>query len=64
LSDRRNPNALSSPSALMARYIDLTFPLEEAMPVWPGDLGTEFREGKNPDMDFSGTAAEEAAHNR
>jgi len=48
----------------MARYIDLTFPLEEAMPVWPGDPGTEFREGKNPDMDFSGTAAEEAAHNR
>jgi arylformamidase len=28
----------------MVRYIDLTLPVEEGMPVWPGDSGPEFRE--------------------
>ena len=35
----------------MARYIDLTFPLEEAMPVWPGDSRPEFREVKSLEQD-------------
>jgi kynurenine formamidase len=35
----------------MVRYIDLTFPLEEAMPVWPGDSGPEFREVKSLEQD-------------
>jgi kynurenine formamidase len=30
----------------MVRYIDLTFPVERAMPVWPGDPLPEFREVK------------------
>jgi len=30
----------------MVRYIDLTLPIEEGMPVWPGDSGPEFREVK------------------
>ena len=35
----------------MVRYIDLTFPLEEAMPVWPGDSRPEFREVKSLEQD-------------
>jgi kynurenine formamidase len=35
----------------MVRYIDLTFPVEEAMPVWPGDSGPEFREVKSLEQD-------------
>jgi kynurenine formamidase len=35
----------------MVRYIDLTFPVEEAMPFWPGDSGPEFREVKRLEQD-------------
>jgi kynurenine formamidase len=35
----------------MVRYIDLTFPIEEAMPVWPGDSRPEFREVKSLEQD-------------
>jgi len=35
----------------MVRYIDLTFPIEEAMPVWPGDPRPEFREVKSLEQD-------------
>jgi kynurenine formamidase len=35
----------------MVRYIDLTFPVVEAMPVWPGDSVPEFREVKSLDQD-------------
>jgi arylformamidase len=35
----------------MVRYIDLTFPVEETMPVWPGDSGPEFREAKTLERD-------------
>jgi arylformamidase len=35
----------------MVRYIDLTFPLEEAMPVWPGDSRPDFREVKSLEQD-------------
>ena len=35
----------------MVRYIDLTFPVEEGMPVWPGDSGPEFREVKSLEQD-------------
>ena len=48
----------------MVRHFDLTFSLEEALPVSTGDPGPEFRKGKNLDMDLSGTAAEEAAQDR
>ena len=51
MPDRRNGKALSSTSTLMVRYIDLTFPVEEAMPVWPGDPRPEFREVKGLEQD-------------
>ena len=35
----------------MVRYIDLTLPIEEGMPVWPGDSGPEFREVKSLEQD-------------
>jgi len=35
----------------MVRYIDLTFPVEEGMPFWPGDSGPEFREVKSLERD-------------
>jgi len=35
----------------MVRYIDLTLPMEEGMPFWPGDSGPEFREVKNLEQD-------------
>jgi arylformamidase len=35
----------------MVRYLDLTFPVERAMPVWPGDPGPEFREVKSLETD-------------
>jgi arylformamidase len=35
----------------MVRCIDLTFPVEEAMPVWPGDPRPEFREVKSLEQD-------------
>ena len=35
----------------MVRYIDLTFPVEEGMPFWPGDSGPEFREVKSLEQD-------------
>jgi kynurenine formamidase len=35
----------------MVRYIDLTFPVEDGMPVWPGDSGPEFREVRSLEQD-------------
>lgn len=35
----------------MARYIDLTLPIEEGMPVWPGDPGPECKEVKSLEQD-------------
>lgn len=35
----------------MVRYIDLTLPIEEGMPVWPGDQGPEFREVTSLEQD-------------
>ena len=35
----------------MVRHIDLTFPVEEGMPFWPGDSEPEFREVKRLEQD-------------
>lgn len=35
----------------MVRYIDLTLPIREGMPVWPGDSGPECREVKSLEED-------------
>jgi kynurenine formamidase len=35
----------------MVRYIDLTFPVDEATPVWPGDPMPEVREVKSLEQD-------------
>jgi kynurenine formamidase len=35
----------------MVRYVDLTFPVEDGMPVWPGDSGPEFREIRSLEQD-------------
>ena len=41
MPDRRNSNTPSPRSKRTPRYIDLTLPIEEGMPVWPGDSGPE-----------------------
>ena len=51
MPDRPDRKAFCLPNTPMVRYIDLTFPLEEAMPVWPGDPGPEFREVKSLEQD-------------
>lgn len=51
MPDRRDSQPLSSNGTLMVRYIDLTFPVEEDMPVWPGDSRPDLREVKTLNRD-------------
>ncbi len=48
---RRNSGTPSPGSKRTVRYLDLTLPIEEGMPVWPGDSGPECEEVRNLEKD-------------